>query len=279
MADTSFRQAADSVLWPLRSYLLLARTWMRAQAQYPVSLLLTALGTGLAAVSEILAVLVVFDHAGVLAGFTVAEGLLLAGTANLAFGCADLLMGAVERLGVHIRAGSLDTMLVRPVPPLVQLATDHFALRRLGKIVPAAVTTGAALHLCDIDWTAGKVLMLPVLLVSGTAVAASVWVAGACVQFFATDSRDAANSLTYGGQALTEYPLAIYAKEVVLAVTFAVPLAFVGWQPVLYLLDRPDPTGLPDALRLAPPLVALVSCAAAALLWRLGLRHYRSTGS
>ena len=31
-------------------------------------------------------------------------------------GFADLLIGSVERLGQHVRTGSLDTMMVRPVP-------------------------------------------------------------------------------------------------------------------------------------------------------------------
>ncbi|MFL1427629.1 MULTISPECIES: ABC transporter permease [unclassified Nocardiopsis] len=264
---------------PFRVYALLAWTWSRALAQYPASLALMTLGTSLGAVAEIFAVFVVFRHAGALDGFSLVEGLLIASLANLVFATADMLMGMVEGLGQHIRGGSLDVMLVRPVSPLIQIATDRFALRRLGRVVPAAVVAGVALYLCDIAWTPGKVVMLPVLLVSGVAIAAAVWTASGCLQFFVADAREAANSLTYGGQALTEYPLSIYGKGVVLAVTFAVPLAFIGWQPVLYLLDRPDPTGLPDLLRYAPPFVAALSCAAAALLWRLGLRHYRSTGS
>ncbi|MFY7064932.1 ABC transporter permease [Nocardiopsis changdeensis] len=264
---------------PVRTYLLLAWTWSRALAQYPASLALMTFGTSLGAIAEISAVFVVFGHAGALDGFSLAEGLLIASLSNLVFATADMLMGMVEGLGQHIRNGSLDVMMVRPVSPLIQIATDRFALRRLGRVVPATVVMGVALYHCDIDWTPGKVLMLPVLLVSGVAIAAAVWTASGCLQFFVADAREAANSLTYGGQALTEYPLSIYGKGVVYAVTFAVPLAFVCWQPVLYLLDRPDPTGLPGLLRYAPPFVAALSCAAAALLWRLGLRHYRSTGS
>ncbi|WP_446725053.1 ABC transporter permease [Nocardiopsis sp. N85] len=264
---------------PIRVYLLLAWTWSRALAQYPASLLLMTLGTSLGAIAEVFAVFVVFRHAGALDGFSLAEGLLIAGLASLMFATADMLMGMVEGLGQHIRTGSLDVMLVRPVSPLIQIITDRFALRRLGRVIPAGVITGIALHHCDIDWTLGKILFLPVLLVSGVAIAAAIWLAGSCLQFFVIDAREAANSVTYGGQALTEYPLSIYGKGVVTAVTFAVPLAFVGWQPVLYLLDRPDPTGLPESLRFASPFVAVLACTAAALLWRLGLRRYRSTGS
>nr|WP_083936342.1 ABC-2 family transporter protein [Nocardiopsis ganjiahuensis] len=244
-----------------------------------MALSLFTFGLALSSLAEMGAVVVVFGHAGTLAGFTVYEGLLVYALAALAFGTADFLMGSVDRLGDHIRTGSFDTMLVRPVPPLVQLATHQFSPRRLGKLVPALAALVFALVACDIDWTLGRVLMLPVLLVSGAAVCSSVWVLAGCLQFFVADAREAANSVTYGGQALTEYPIAIYGRGLVRSVTFVVPLAFVSWQPALYLLDRPDPTGLPEALRFLGPLVAVVLALAAALVWRFGLRHYRSTGS
>ncbi|WP_116248301.1 ABC transporter permease [Nocardiopsis sp. FIRDI 009] len=265
--------------WPLRIYVRLAWTWCRALAQYPASLVLLTVFVSLGALAEMGAVVIVFGHAGELAGFGVAEGLLVYGLSATAFGCADMLMGSVERLGQHIRTGAFDTMLIRPVPPLVLLATDQFTPRRLGKIVPAAAVLVLALVRCDIDWTPARALMLPVLLVSSIALCCAVWTASACIQFVATDARQAANSLTYGGQALTEYPLAVYGREVVRSATFVLPLAFVSWQPALFLLGRPDPTGLPDALRLAPPVAALLMCAVAALCWRAGLRRYRSTGS
>ncbi|WP_067966306.1 ABC transporter permease [Nocardiopsis trehalosi] len=264
---------------PLRAYALLAWTWCRALAQYPLSLALLTAAQAVAVAAELAAVMFVFTRAGELAGFGAREALLVYGLAALAFSLADLLLGSVERLGEHIRLGSFDTMLVRPVSPLVQLATDQFSPRRLGKAVPALGAVVVALAGLDVDWTVQRALLLPVLVVSGTVVCCAVWVIGACVQFFVLDAREVANSVTYGGQALTEYPLAVYGRKVVYAATFAVPLAFVSWQPALYLLDRPDPFGLPAWLRFASPAVAAVLCLAAAAVWRTGLRRYRSTGS
>ncbi len=61
---------------------------------------------------------------------------------------------------------------------------------------------------------------------------------------------------------------------------YAVPGAFVAYFPALALLDRPDPLGLPVALRYCAPLVAVVAVlAAAALSGGTGVRHYQGTGS
>jgi len=263
----------------LRIYPRLAWTWCRARAQYPVSLsLLTVTQAGATAV-ELAALVFVFGHAGRLAGFGLPAALLIYGLAGVSFSLADFFLGSVERLGDHIRLGGFDAMLIRPVSPLVQLATDEFSPRRLGKIVPSAAALIYALFRLPIDWTPVRIAALPVLICSGVLICGAIWVIGACLQFFVTDAREVANSVTYGGQALSEYPLAIYGRGVVRAVTYAVPLAFVSWQPALYLLDRPDPLGMPAFLRFASPVLAVVLAALAALVWRSGLRHYRSTGS
>ena len=70
-----------------------------------------------------------------------------------------------------------------------------------------------------------------------------------------------------------KYPFGVYGKPVLLVLTFLVPLALVQHWPLQYLLDRgPAWYGL-------LPLVSLLFLIPCALLWRLGVRHYCSTGS
>ncbi|MBR8742238.1 transporter [Nocardiopsis sp. MG754419] len=273
------RRAATTVLRPFGDYRRLAWLWVRAAAQYPLSLVLMSLAVTVGVLTQVGAVVIVFGHADTLAGFTVYEGLLVFALASSAFGIADMCAGSVERLGGHIRSGTLDAMLIRPVSPLVQVAADEFSPRRLGKVVPALVILGVALANVDLDPSPATVALLVVTMVSGTLICVAIWVITGCLQFFVAGAREAANALTYGGQALTEYPLAIYGRDIVRSVTYVVPLAFVSWQPVLLLLDRPDPLGMPEYLRHMGPVVALLLCVCAVLVWRFGLRHYRSTGS
>jgi ABC-2 type transport system permease protein len=58
-----------------------------------------------------------------------------------------------------------------------------------------------------------------------------------------------------------------------------VPLAFVSYYPVLFVLDKPVPLGLPPWTGLLSPLVAAVVAVLAGIAWRAGIRRYRSTGS
>uniref|UniRef100_A0AAU2VV44 ABC transporter permease n=1 Tax=Streptomyces sp. NBC_00008 TaxID=2903610 RepID=A0AAU2VV44_9ACTN len=263
----------------VRAYGLIAAMWLRSTMAYRASFVMTAFGNFAATAFDFVAIMLMFSHVDVLGGYTLPEIALLYGAAGTAFGLADLVMGSMDRLGRRVRDGTLDTLLVRPVPVLAQVAADRFALRRLGRITQGALVLGYALVTLDIDWTAARVLMVPLMLLSGAAIFGAVFVAGAAFQFFAQDASEVQNSFTYGGNTLLQYPPTVFAKDLVRGVTFVVPLAFVNWLPALYVLGRPYPLDLPDRVAFLPPVVAALCWVVAGLAWRAGLRAYRSTGS
>lgn len=263
----------------VRAYGLIVAMWLRSTMAYRTSFVLTTFGNFAATAFDFVTILLMFSHVDVLGGYTLSEIALLYGSAGTAFGLADLLMGSMDRLGRRVRDGTLDTLLVRPVPVLAQVAADRFALRRLGRVSQGALVFGYALVTLDIEWTVAKVLMVPLMVLSGAAIFGAVFVAGAAFQFVAQDASQVQNSFTYGGATLLQYPPTVFATDLVRGVTFVVPLAFVNWLPALYVLGRDYPLGLPDWVAFLPPLVAAACCGVAGLAWRAGLRAYRSTGS
>jgi ABC-2 type transport system permease protein len=286
--ETAREAAPDNGSWPagewrlltgLRAYGLIVGMWLRSTMAYRASFVMTALGNLAATALDFVAILLMFSHVDSLGGYTLAEIAFLYGTSSTAFGLADLALGSMDKLGSRVRTGTLDTMLVRPAPVLAQVAADRFALRRLGRITQGLLILGCALASLDLDWSAAKLLMLPVMIVSGAAIFGAVFVAGGAFQFWAQDASEVQSAFTYGGTTMLQYPPTVFGKELVRGVTFLVPLAFVNWLPALYVLGREDPLGLPGWVRFASPAVAVVCCAAAGLAWRTGLRSYRSTGS
>ena len=263
----------------VRAYGLIVGMWVRSTMAYRLSFAMTALGNFAATGLDFVTILLMFSHIKVLGGFTLPEVAFLYGTTSTAFGTADLLMGSMDRLGRRVRDGTLDTLLLRPVPVLAQVAADRFALRRLGRILQGLLVLGWALLRVDVAWTPVKVLLVPVMLASGAAIFCAVFVAGAAFQFVASDASEVQNSVTYGGNTMLQYPPGVFARELVRGVTFVVPLAFVNWLPALHILGKPDPLGLPRWVDFLSPLVAVCCCALAGAAWRAGLRSYRSTGS
>ncbi|MFB6776772.1 ABC transporter permease [Streptomyces sp. NPDC056352] len=263
----------------VRAYGLIVAMWLRSTMAYRASFAMTAFGNFAATGFDFVAILLMFAHVDELGGYTLPEIALLYGASGTAFGLADLVLGSMDRLGRRVRDGTLDTLLVRPVPVLAQVAADRFALRRLGRITQGLLVLGYGLAVLDIAWTPLKVVMIPLMLLSGAAIFGAVFVGGAAFQFFAQDAAEVQNSFTYGGNTLLQYPPTVFAKDLVRGVTFVVPLAFVNWLPALYVLGREYPLGLPEWVAFLPPVVAGVCWALAGAAWRAGLRSYRSTGN
>jgi len=272
VADTAVGRA-------LGAYGLLAWTWVRVSMSYRTSFVILTVAQFVVTGLDFVAIVIMFTNIDALGGFSLPEVAFLYGGAGVCLGLADLLLGNIERLGTKIRLGTFDAMMIRPVPLFAQVCADEFALRRLGRIAQAAVVLGWSATALDLDWTVAKVAMVGYLVVCGTAIFLAIFTLGAAFQFWTQDAAEVANAFTYGGNTVAQYPMTIYPAEVVKALTFLVPVAFVNWYPSLYVLGRPDPLGLPAAFQFAAPVVALILGLLAAGAWRTGVRRYRSTGS
>ncbi len=262
---------------PIRAYLDIAWMWVRAAWAYPVSFFTLMLGSLLLSAMDFVGLWVMFAHLDRLGGFALWEVALLYGASGIGIGVADTLIGSVERIGSYVRTGRLDQMLTKPVPLLVQVCADQFTLRRLGRISQATIVFGWAATY--IDWTPTRVLVALMMAVSASVIFFALFVGFSCIQFWTTDASEFANAFTYGGNTLTQYPLTVFPREIMVALTVVLPIAFVNWYPCLYLLGREDPFGLPGWVQLCSPVAALVTLTLALLIWRTGVRHYTSTGS
>jgi ABC-2 type transport system permease protein len=263
----------------LAAYRALLRGQARAQASYRVSFVVDLLGNVGATVFDVLTVLVLFRATRSLGGFGLRETLLMAGLSAVSFATADLIVGNVERIRQHVRTGLFDTVLVRPLGALPQLLLMDLPLRKLSRCAFGLTVYGTALGLAGVDWTAARVLLAVLAPLAGTVFFGSVFVATATVAFWWVDSGELGNSVTYGGRDFTTYPVTVYGGWFRTLFAYGMGFAFVAYHPALALLGRPDPLGLPAWVSWLAPGVAVVAATLAALVWRTGVRHYRSTGS
>jgi ABC-2 type transport system permease protein len=261
-----------------RIYLRLIGARARSQLEYRASLALQIVGSALLTLLDFVMILVLFENVPELDGWTVQEVALLYGIAGIAFALTDLIVGHLDLFPQMIRDGTFDQILVRPLPSLLQVVASDFSLRRLGKILQAVVVLIVALAAADIDWTVGRAVMVPLAVVSGVLIYTGVWIALATIAFWIVDAIEFVNAFTYGGNFLSAYPITIFGRWLRNLVVFVIPIAFVAYLPALYILDKPDELGLPDAFRYASPLVAVLTVLVARLVWENAVRHYRSAG-
>jgi viologen exporter family transport system permease protein len=259
-------------------YLALLRAQARSQAAYRTSFAIDVMASVWATVADIVAVLVLFGVTATLGGFTRPEALVMVGLAAWSFAFADLTVGNVD-LRRYVRTGLLDAVLVRPLRTLPQLVMMDLPLRKLSRAGLVVAVLVAVLWTGPIQWTPGRLALAVFAPMAGAVFFAAVFVAGSTVAFWWVESGEIASSVTYGGRDLTMYPMTVYGGLFRRIFGFGLGFAFVAYYPALALLDRRDPLGAPDWVGWLSPAVALPATGAATLVWRVGVRHYRSTGS
>ena len=268
---------ADATVATAYRSIVLSR--VAAQASYRTSFAIEVVSQVFIVLVEFAEVYVVFHQVDKLGGFSYAEVTLMYGIAVSAFGIADLVVGHLDQLPFYVRRGTFDAFLLRPLSPLGQLVTSDFSLRRVGRVVTGFTVLAVALVAVDIDWTAGRLLLVVVTPLAGAAIFSAVFVATSAIGFWVVEGTEFASAFTYGGNYLSAFPFTVFGTVVRRFFTFLVPVAFVAYLPSLALLGRPDPLGLPGWLSWSAVPVAVVAWIASVAVWRTGLRHYVGAGS
>ena len=129
-----------------------------------------------------------------------------------------------------------------------------------------------------IDWSASSVLLVAWSIVGGTCLFSGLFVLGAALCFWTVESIEIVNCLTYGGVETAQFPLSIYRPWFRSFFTFAVPLATINYFPLQAILN-PNLEGYTRLVAWMSPLAGIAFLLVCLQFWRIGVRHYTSTGS
>ena len=249
--------------------------------QYRVSFFFDFLGTGLITLLGIGTIALVLQRFNNISSWTIYEIAFLFGMVETAFSTMDLIFNSFDPpyFGQCVRMGTFDQMLLRPANLIAQVLVSQFVIRRLGRILQGSIIFIIALNQLDIQWTTVKIFMLPVIFISLVIFFGGLFISGATLSFWTIESLEAINIFTYGATEMMSYPIDIYPNLIRNFFTYLLPAIFLLYYPALYILDKPDPLGMPAAAPFLAPIVALAVFSVSIWFWKYGLRFYQSTGS
>ena len=260
-------------------YLRYVSAHVRAQLQYPGAFALQITGTLTITTVEFVGVWALLHRFGNVRGWELPEVAILYGLVMIGFSTAEIVGRGFDLFSHQVRRGEFDRLLLRPRPTVLQVAGAEFAFARLGRWLQAAVILVWGLAAAGIPWSPLRVLLLAETLAGVTVLFLGVFVATAAITFWTVQSLELFAIVTNGAVDAGSYPVTVYRRFLRRFVLFIVPVGTVTYFPVAALLGRPDPLGTPLWFGWAAPAAAPLFLAAALLLWRLGVRHYNSTGS
>ena len=252
---------------------------VRSQMQYRASFLMLSLGHFVNSGIEFLAVAALFARFEHILGWSLPEVAFLYGLINIAFAFADAASRGFDTFGTMVKSGDFDRLLLRPRSTALQLAGQELTLRRVGRLLQGSIVFFWACHTLDIAWSAPKISLALFAIFGGACLFVGLVVMQATLAFWTTESLELMNTMTYGGVQTAQYPMSIYRAYFRKFFTYVVPLACVNYLPALAILERGDPLGFPVVSRWIAPIICIAFLVVALQVWKIGVRHYRSTGS
>lgn len=252
---------------------------VRGQLQYRGSFVMSTIGHFLITGVEFVGILVLFQRFGSIQGWRLPEVALCYGIANLAFSISDAFTRGFDMFSVLVKSGDFDRLLVRPRSTALQLAGQELVLRRIGRFAQGLAVLLWSAHALNLAWSPAKVLLAVAATLGGACLFSGLFVLQATLAFWTTETLEIVNTLTYGGVETAQFPLSIYRPWFRKFFTGVIPLASISYFPALAILDRGSASGVPSLLQWGAPLVGLAFLLVALQAWKVGVRHYCSTGS
>ena len=247
---------------------------LKGQMQYKVSFLLTVIGQILTSFSAFLAIYFMMNRFHTVNGFSAKEVFLCYGVIWMCFSVAECFFRGFDSFSGIISNGEFDRIMVRPRNEMLLTLCSTIELSRVGRFLQALGVIIYSAVTSEIVWTMGKIFLLIFMICSGVALFSGLFIIYASLCFFTTEGLEFMNIFTDGGREFGAYPLSIYGKRVLKFFTYIVPMATVQYYPFMYLVGKSDNISL-----VFTPLAVLVFLIPCLILWKIGVKHYKSTGS
>ncbi|MDF2724404.1 MAG: hypothetical protein K0Q59_4079 [Paenibacillus sp.] len=248
----------------------------KAQMQYRTSFWLLTIGQCLTPLMVFAGTYLLFERFGQLKGWTFFEVALVFSVTHVSFTLCETFARGFDVFSSLVSSGDFDRLLVRPRSTIVQVMGSRFEFARVGRLVQSLAVFAWSLSNLPVEWTWMKGVTLGLMIVCGVFIFTGIFILAASLCFWTIQGLEVANIFTDGGREMTQYPLNIYHKWVTRFFTFVIPFGCVNYLPLQYVLGKTTDAGL---LYMLAPLTGIVFIIPCLLVWQIGVRHYRSTGS
>lgn len=257
--------------------MLLTGASLRSRMQYKLDFLTSAVTYGFIMAIDFILLAAILNRFSQVKGWGLFEVGVLYGVSSTAFSLFRTLAPEIHEFDKYMIHGEFDSLLIRPVSPLFLLITKNLDLGRVGGVVQGLIILGISLVGLSQENRVSLLLLLyiPIAVIVGTVISFALGVGTAAIGFWTHQIREIQVFTLYASFNAANYPVSLYPSWLKAIFYTVIPVAFVNYVPIVYLLGK---GGNWYNLLLAP-LVAAASLMLSLRLWNYGIRHYHSTGS
>ncbi len=259
----------------VHTLLLFWSTAIGAEMEYRANFLIATLTSVLGLVGAVFTLSLFYQEDYAFAGWRWQEALLVLGLYTMLDGfSASFLAPNLSRIVNHVREGTLDFVLLKPIDAQFWLSLRNcspWGLSSIGIGVVMIVYGGMRHEPEPLPWLAYLQGLVPAML--GVVVLYSIWfVLGAMTIWFVKiyNATEALRAVLEAGK----FPVHGYVGVWRSVLTFVIPVAFMTTVPAEAMLGRAGGTWL-----VAAGVLAVALFTASRLFWRFALRFYTSASS
>lgn len=249
---------------------------LKAQIQYRSSFWLLSIGQFFMPFSIFAGLYFLFERFGSIEGWSFAEVALCFSVIHMAFSISECCARGFDSFSTMVVTGEFDRLLVRPRNTIVQVLGSKFEFSRIGRLLQSIVVLIWAIRHLSVQWNIFKGVTLVLMVVSGIFIFTGIFILAATLCFWTIQGLEVANIFTDGGREMAQYPLNIYRNWVTRFFTFIIPFGCVNYLPLMSILGKAAGNRI---LYMLTPIYGMFFILPCLLVWRFGVKHYRSTGS
>lgn len=258
----------------IRLYGRLLGAHLRSLLEYEADFWLMMFGTLMMQVVNVAFLSAIFAKVPHINGWSFWAVVAMFGMVAVAEGVGSLFFEGMWNLAWQINQGDLDYMMVRPYPILLQVSSMQIGLNGLSNIVTGGLMLGFAVANVDIAWSAGRVGLALLVLLSAIVIKVAINLGTNAVSFWMQSPSPLFAFAVHQVGDLARFPLSVYPLALKAALGFVLPFAFVSFFPVSVVFGHG-----PAWVGLLTPLVAVYCAVVAWFVFSRGLRRYEGAGS
>lgn len=247
---------------------------LKSQMQFRLSFLFLLFARAFVSIGVFAGIYFMFLRFNKIEGFVYNEVLLCFSVVFTSFSIAECYARGFDTFSSVISNGEFDRIMVRPRNEIFLVLSSKMEFTNIGRFFTALIVLFYSIPASGIDWTFDKGITLFFMIISGVVIFSGLFLIYAALCFFTLEGLEFMNIFTDGGRNFGQYPYAIYGDGVLKFLTYVVPLALFQYYPLLYITERSS-----NILYMLTPIIGMLFIIPCYMIWKLGVRKYKSTGS
>jgi len=254
--------------------------YLKSQLEYRASMLIEVFSYVLWIATDMALIYFVLLPTGTLAGWSLPQMMLLFGMHMASLGLFFTVgVNLFFVPGTYILEGHFDRLLLRPISPYFQLLMERLSVEDVVTVLSGLAVSLWALNEMDIPLSLATILLLCLIIYSGSLVYLGLMTATASLSFWLKDRTGIMQLALMLGDQPSTYPLTIYPPMLRLFFTIGLPLGFIAYYPAHLFFGTDVPGDNLFFLKYLSPLVGSLCLGFGYLCFLRGLKGYESVGS